>query len=133
MRIFPKVLIPQKDAKYFEMQKLTCRGKYLLRNREKEFRVGVVVQGKLDLNEGIRDLQLNRGDSFFLPYSLDQANSAGPAKRSSRCRRILLHRLMTNYVMILTKCVIPLKKPPPCFRERGGMTFRVQRQITRGE
>ena len=72
-----QILISQKEAKYFEMQKLSCRGKYLLRNREKKFRVGVVVQGKMNLNDGLRDLQLNCGDSFFLPYSLDQAEFSG--------------------------------------------------------
>ena len=72
-----QILISGRIAKYFEMQKMTCRGKYLLHNRERKLRAGVVVQGGFVLNDGIRSLSLKCGDSFFLPCALDQIEFTG--------------------------------------------------------
>ena len=72
-----QILIPRSLAKYFEVQKMVCRGRYTLRNREHCHRAGVVVRGEMSLHDGVRELTLNTGDAFFLPYALEQAEFRG--------------------------------------------------------
>ncbi len=72
-----QILIPRTLAKYFEVQKMVCRGRYTLRNREQCHRAGVVVRGEVSLDDGVRELTLKTGDAFFLPCALEQAEFRG--------------------------------------------------------
>ena len=72
-----QMVVPGHTARYFEMQKMVCRGSYTLRNREQCHRAGVVIRGALKLADGMRELSLECGDAFFLPYALERAEFSG--------------------------------------------------------
>ena len=68
-----QIVVPRSAAKYFEVQKLVCRGSYTLVNRENCHRAGVVTAGDLILDDGRKHLNLTAGDGFFLPCALERA------------------------------------------------------------
>ena len=70
-------IIPGRIARYFEVQLLHCGGSYRFCNREKRHRAGVVTSGSLVLTDETGTLELQRGDAFFLPYSLDTCEFHG--------------------------------------------------------
>lgn len=72
-----QVLVPRRLARYFEVQKMVCSGSYTLHKKEQCHRAGVVIRGELHLFNGVRELLLRSGDSFFLPYALERAEFRG--------------------------------------------------------
>lgn len=66
-------VIPYELARYFEVQRLECDGEFRFTNREKRHRAGVVVDGSVTLTDSYGTLELQRGDTFFMPCCQNEA------------------------------------------------------------
>jgi mannose-6-phosphate isomerase len=62
------LLINRDIEKYFGGEKLNLTGKYKIEKPE-TFKVGIVTQGSCSLTSKAQTLELNSGDTFFIPHS----------------------------------------------------------------
>jgi mannose-6-phosphate isomerase len=72
-------LISREKERFFEAQRLRFQGDWQLDLAERSLRVGIVVKGPVQLHSGGTTVQLNQGDSFLLPYSVEDCRFSGDA------------------------------------------------------
>ncbi len=68
-----ETLIDRDAVRFFGLERLTVSGLYILSNLESCCRAGLVVSGHLEVS----GLELNAGDSFFLPAWMDEYEFTG--------------------------------------------------------
>lgn len=73
-------LIARRKVKFFEVQELSIAGKWNFNLQEKTFRIGIVVKGEIEIVSGDRKLSIKTGESFFLPFALNECVLTGSAR-----------------------------------------------------
>lgn len=73
-------IIPRKEVRFFEAQRLSFNGIWNFDLSEKTFRILILSEGQAILRSGKSKITLNAGDSVFLPYSADNSILDGNGK-----------------------------------------------------
>lgn len=73
-------IVPLENIKLFEVQQLNGSGKYLLINRERCCRAGVVTDGTFRISTPQGSIEVEPGNSFFLPAAVPECVITGNGK-----------------------------------------------------